>query len=442
MIKHCFSSDKSLFKAKRLVFFAETATEDEKKPLTPEQKRQQEHGKELESYLGETADEAQKEVENIAKARKEDIQKLLGNWQERTWGDTFKGRVWDKERQEFALANRQEMDKKVTKLAEEKVKTVVEEINGDGDAFVQLHASLSLSILNAKSEVLSDFGSALQAEIDRQKYQRTNIEAARQAIKNTRSWPGRKWQGLVESTWGTNAFKEIDQKIAQFEEMKKINESLQRETTEAIGKKDEAKKSVENARGHIIHMVTLKDASLAEGIEDALTQSILLKDSKKFYDFFESHKDVLQMTKSETDAIFETYRTFMGDVNGAKDNAYDYYLNKQKERGVINRKNDKIEDRMKRVTESGDRKIRLFIDGEEVEMRCTEVKKNKRRAYVTAVIDGEEHQGVIDYSRKVPFLTVRNQSKTLSSYTFSIPEREGRDVSLTEVEFSAKKVEL
>lgn len=425
---------------KRYLSVVEASTEEEQQQVqTAEALKQKEHVEALQEFFGMSSEQADEQASQDAQERDDAINGLLADWKGRELKDKFKGLIWDQFKK-IGTADKAALDEKVTGIAQKKVEKMVYDIYGEEEKEYHLsldnHTHLALATLNAKSDVLTEFHGALSEKLKEEQKQLENLQGAIKALEDAKSWSER---NLFWKKVDSPDIDEVNKRIENYTQMQKAVETLQTETKEAKGEKDEEYEKVEDKEAMINKIVLLRAPHLAPELEEAMANSALSRSRKPFWDFLIAHADELNLTGGEKEVLDDAMHTFIT----SNEDAYGYFLNKQYERGTLNRKEDKVETRMERVTRlSADKRLKMFLpEGAIDRFQVASIDRSKKRVFIKTE---RGTTGIINYSKpKEPFMTIIPYNEDApKSFKLVVPDREGEKVSLTSVEFEARPVEL
>jgi hypothetical protein len=443
MLRHQYRDDEnSLLGVKRLAYFAgPEATDTEDK--SPEAKQQAKHAEELEEFFKMEPGEAQQSRTKATEQRDESIKELFDGFKGKNKvGGYLKSFIWE-ESGRHGNADKKAISSKVGEIAEGRVKTLVDDIDGWSKENYYLntetdrHTELTLTLLNEKSVVLGEFKGALEQKLKEEQGQLSRVNRAVTALKEARTGVFKRFKGV-----GVPKMDEINDRIKRYSQMGEAVKTLTAENNEELKEKKKEETEFQDKESIITEMLLERAPELASELDEAIMQATLSNDISKFTPFLVKHRERLNITEVEHEAVLQMLKTFFLDNKIATD----YYLNQQRELGKLNRDEDDLKTRAERLKNTpAIKNANIDLGDGEANFRIVGRKNGGKKIFLQ---DGDD-VAILDLSKiKEPRLTLIEDGEAPKSYKLKVPpktEREGddkRQVSLTAMEFSAEKIDL
>jgi hypothetical protein len=438
ILKHQYRDhENELLRVKRLTYLAETAVADPEQ--SAEVKQQEKHTEELAEFFKMSPDAAQQSRTEAGEQRDDAIKELFdgfkGKYRPVGWLKSFK---WE-ESGRHGNADKEAISESVNDIAEGRVKKLVDDINGLQErnyylnTSIDRHTELTLTLLNEKSVVLGEFKEALDQKLQEEKGQVERVNNAITALKEARTGVFRRFKGV-----GVPKMKEINDRIKKYTQLGEAVTTLTSENNAELIEKKKEEEATRDKENIITEMLLERAPELASELDEALMQATLNNNAEIFNDFLDNNSDRLNITEVERQAVLQMLKTFFIDNKIATD----YYLNQQREIGVLNRKEDDLKTRAERL------KTNQRVHNVELQsapstyhkFRIIGRKNNSKKIFLKS---GED-VAIIDLSKtRNPSMTLIKDGGTPESYKLSVATLDpGEEVNLTAIQFSAEKIDL
>jgi len=333
--------ENELWKPKRFVWLNKTDSEAKTEEVSEEQRRQERAESAFEQFEGKSSKEAQ------------DLIDRSDDWYERRVGEIIEnsqGRVWTRLNKlafDKLGGDKKALNNVVTVAAQTRVRKMSMELGLEKN-LRRIHSANSLSVLNAKSELLGDLISNLNADISKDQQRLKELNEARSMLSRI---------GRKTFVWNT----ELDTRLRNLRKTRDNANSLKESADAKTGRRAEAFEKIRTHDEKIRSIILRKNPSLAGPLDEAIRESILQKGtSKPLEDFLKKYAAEHSLTTEEQKVCTELIGYLISGSrvsqwtaerfgSFSKSDVQNYYIKKQLDVGILNRDKDSLPNRIARV---------------------------------------------------------------------------------------------